>query len=419
MNMPVRNETEFEKLLREIQPIIDKAARKTLNTVKAADLEDIRQEVRTKLFKNIDKIKAPYSWARKVTQNYCIDKFIKKKQPLLLNDIDESRQNDQDKGAGQFNDLADRKSIERGDFTAVEDQFTQLVKKDYKIKVDQKSLQLREILETSLIRNSKNKLRPIVSDVVQNLLAETMVDKEEYNFPEAEKKLRALIRFLENKRSTTESRYLRAKARFELGHLRMNHGFASGTDGSIFWYEKAARDWRNLNDNLNELYTLEQIGVSHSIRGDRSEAIKIFDSLLKVIPRKKDFKLLTGNIWCDRSSTLLKLGHTEESDKSIRRSLEYSGDSGGKALLFSRRQKAQVSIENGKCSEAYKLLKKCINETRPYEALDYIKNNIALFDLYKRDNQMAAALNLVPDIRAKCIDNLFHDELQELESRLT
>lgn len=414
------NKDALRTLIIESQPIVEKLVRQIMGFTEKIDLEETFQEICLRIIKSIDNINNPRAYVRYLrttTKNYCID-ILRAKQYASTEEVDQFNTQRHEKVPAIFDVTADRKGLLTNAFTTFQDHFKLLTEKDYRIRATQKSLEIKktiDALKSKKIRNKKNELK--VSKL-QDILGEALWDKEEYNYPEAEKKLRAMIEYLKARRLTIELRYLLAKARTELGHLKMNEGFTAGEDGSIASYEKALKLWRTLNDMPKQLYTMEQIGVSYSIQGNKPEAIRIYESLLAEIPQKKIFKPLKANLWCDESTSLLIQGHIRESAKCIEKSLQYSEDIGGKHLSFSRLQKAKIYTESGKYDKAYSLIMKCIDDTLPYEVLDYVKNNIALFDLQMFENPNNPDWKLVKKIKDRCTAHLFYDQQQELQNRL-
>jgi len=415
------DDSSLRILLEESQPIIDRMIKQTLTVDDDTDLNDIRQEINSKVLKNLATLKRPRTyvrWLNQITKNFCLDTAEKNRKILFLR-IEDLKQRDQDNKTENIDNLADRKGFTADAFNVYQEHLTQLTEKEYLNKAEHKALEIKKDIDSLITRKA-----PVITEnktisVLSNILGKSFLDKEEYNYIDAEKKLQAIIKYTEKKRLNTELRYIQASAITELAHLKMNEGFVQGNDGSLYWYKRAARLWRSLKDKPKELYTRQQIGVSQHIQGVDKVAIKIYNSILEEISRKKSFNYLKANVHCDQSNALLSIGAIRKSVHYLDKSLLLAEDIGGTTLHYSRLQKAKVNIERRQFDKAYSIISECIDDRPLYRVLDHVKANIALFDVLIKTNEKNAALKLVPIIQANCIDHLFHHQLQKIQVRLS
>ncbi len=413
------NNHAIKNILQNSRGIVEGVVRQTTQTYLqekgfALDSDDIFQKIATKVPHELMKVKKPSYyplWLKRVTKNLCLRELSKIKHDLRFADIDESgtRNSFED---GRWDTQEDLKGLEASSDSIFQDYEQDFIEKNY------------EDVATQAISKIQMESFDKVNDIKQIewlmiVFGKALVDKAEYNYPDAEKKLRAIIKFTEQKRQNIELKYLRAKALFELGHLKMNEGFIMGGDGSIYYYDAARQIWQDLKDKPNLMYTLQQIGVSHYIQNDFNKASEIHKSVLNEVPKSKIFREIKTNVLCDLSRTYLDApGGVREADKILEKCLQYAEDIGGQTLDFAKLLKAKIHLKRKQYSSAYQITAEIIKKTPLYAHLDQVKANIVLFDLYMADRQKNKALTLAPVISGKCNTHLFNHQLRRFNDLL-
>jgi DNA-directed RNA polymerase specialized sigma24 family protein len=415
------NDISLRILLEESRSIIENVSKAKLKTEDDVDFDDIRQEVYLRVIKNLGFLRDPryYAlWLKRITENYCKD-IKRKSKNRKFKKIDELNLPNEDKTVGNFNNIADRRGLETDAFTLFKERFNQITGKEFQIRAKKKSDEITNTIGSLSIRKGQTAASAAKISVLSSILGKSLVAKEEYNFLQAEKKLRAIINFTEKIRLNKELRYIQAKAITEFGHLKMNQGFVTGIDGSIYWYERAGKIWRSLKDRPMELFVRQQIGVSHHIQGDDKKATMTYDDILTEIGRKRKYRALKADVWRDQSNAFLAIDAIGKSFKDAEKSLLIAEDVGGYTLSYTQLQMAKIYIKKGKYNQAYSLIMQCIDNTPRYRVLDHIKYNIALFDLFIKTNEKDAAFKLIPKIQTDSSDHRFYHQLQKLQDRLS
>jgi tetratricopeptide (TPR) repeat protein len=406
------NDRALENILQNSRGIVEGVVSQTMHMYLKTnefvlDSDDIFQKVSAKVPQELMKIKKPSYyplWLKRVAKNFCLRELSKIKHYIQLAAIDkaETRSGFED---GKWDTREDLKGLEASSLWMFQDYERDFIEQNYEDKA------IGEILKTQMEGAPKvDDFKPL--EWLTIILGKALVDKAEYNYPDAEKKLRAIIKFTEKTRQNSGLKYLRAKALFELGHLKMNEGFTKGSDGSIFYYNTARQIWQDLKDKPNLLYTVQQTGVSHNIHNDSSRAHDIYKSILDEVPKNKIFREIKTNVLCNLSSAYLALGSVREADKVLEKCLEYAVDIGGKCLDFAKLQKAKIHSIRRQYSKSYQIVAEILKKTPPYEVLDHVKAYIVLFDLYMADNQKDNALSLASFIAEKCKTHLFNHQLK-------
>jgi len=424
------NTESLRLLLGESQGIIHRVIKDITGKLSKSDLDEILSEIYIRIIKRVPSLRnqrAYVDYLRRTTRSCCLDYLRGEKSrqniEISLEEMDESRARSLGKEAHQLISLADIKGFAINSVSAFQKESSKYIESEYEAQVDNKLSDIVEALNEVKKEKKFVRIYKRMSPVHEHILAQTVIDKEEFDYPEAEKKLRAIIEFTERRRLDTELRFLRAMAAFELGHLKMNQGLVEGDEGSISWYSKAGQLWRFLEDKQNEYYTVQQIGVSYHIQGDDTKAQEIYNGILGEIRGKKTFKGIKSNVWRDLSNACLAQGNIQGSDKCVDKSLLLAEDIGGECLSYSQLQKAKVYFEKGRYKRSYydkahAMIIKSTKDTPPYRYLDHVKANILLFDLYMETREREEALDLVPDIEEKCRTYFFHHQLQKLQNRL-
>lgn len=409
-------------LLKESEAIIRKKASITIPINNEFELEDIVQDTLLRVITKLDTIKNPRSyvrWIKTVTWHLCSD-FKKKKREEFLEGIDDKTFSITKSGSTPdlLNDIKGFK--ERG-INGFQNQVLEiLLEKDNQEKTTRMNLDILKALGTEKrpIKDDK-----IYVEVITNILQQALLDKEEFNYSEAEKKLDAIIRYTRKIKLTPELRYLRARALFEQGHIKMNEGLVEGPNGSIFWYIQAQKQWKKLHDKPNELYTIQQIGVSYHIRGKEKEALSTYESIISDISRKKTYRGLKSDVWRDHSIAQMALGNIRDSKESVEKSLELAKEKGGIGFLYSKLQRARIYLLSAvdkkfHYDKAHTEIMEVISDTPRYRVLDHVKANLALLDLHMAMNRKDEAIKLIPSIRQDCLEYFFWHQLGKLNHQL-
>jgi DNA-directed RNA polymerase specialized sigma24 family protein len=413
------NDISKKILLEESHPIIDSAVRTELGTEDDVSLDDIYQEVCLRVHTNLAALKNPKAypnWLKRITQNYCKD--LKKRKKYLIQNIDDLNSLGRRKSSRDFDSIADRRGLESDAFTLYHDQINGLVSKEYKIETKQKSDEITNTVNSLKTKKRKSKITDRRISVLSNILAKSLIDKKEYDYVEAEKKLRTMILHLEERRLIKELRYFLASAITEIGHLKMNEGTVTGNDSSIYWYKRAEKLWRSINDKSMELFVRPQLGVSQHIKGDDLKAAKAYNSILSEIGRKRTHRAFKADVYRDQSNALLAMDEIGESNQQAEKSLRIAEDVGGITLSYTKLQLAKIYIKKKRYNQAHALINSCLEDTPLFRVLDHIKAKIALLDLFIMTDEKNEALKLIPGIRNNCTEYRFYHQLQKLHSRL-
>lgn len=410
----------FEVLLRSSQEIVKRVVKGMTQTKSGpqdfvVDSDDVFQEVTIKIHKKLGTIKNPRSyvrWLKQVAKNVWLDKSDLIRKEIRLESGNKLEGDEAEEI--NLNRIEEKRTVESNSFVAFQEFQHGFLERDYQSKA---LLQVSNLTAENIEREYFAEVKdPRQLNWLMTILGKALIDKREYQYPEAESKLKAIIQITDKKRLNTEIRFIRAKAFFELGHLKMNEGYVEGPEGSIFYYDVASRLWKSLRDKPNFIYTIQQIGVSYYIQNDLPIGREIYESILKELPRSKVFREIKSNILRDLSNAYLALRDLRDADKNIEKSLDIAKDIGETCLFFSKLQKAKILVARRKYDEAYSLAIESIKDRPASRYHDRVKANILLFELYMATNQKRAASALMPYIQEKCKSHLFYHQLQKFNN---
>jgi DNA-directed RNA polymerase specialized sigma24 family protein len=383
------------------------------------ELEDILQEVLSKVIKSLHKIRTPrayLSWLTELTKNLCLNKFkdIERVRRLAAIGGQEEAENSHKNRLEDMRGFETKSTLKNIEQTLIDENYElHVLSAVTKFKEQMIDVKIPKFHGVPLEgHNYKN------FEVYLTILSQASVDQEEGSYSDAEKKLKAIIAIAEKKRLNIELRYILGRAYFELAHLNMNRGLINGPEGSIASYGKASGFFKALKDKPSHIYTSQEIGVSHYINNQPGVAVGIYESILKEVPKSNVFKEIKANILRDLGNAQLALKQIGDSEKSTEKSLSLAEDIGGICLEYTALQKAKIYFARKRYDKTYEWIFKSLEGVPRHRVLDYVKAYILLFDYYMTIDEKLEALELVPFIKEKCRTHHFGHQQQKFNNLL-